>query len=195
MKTENTIFDLKSLQRVPNNPIRFYDGSDLYKINFCGAAACATPGGTPTPGCKQSVSGQLGQDETSIGAYYGAAKADIDMNDIVDINFKTKQQPEFQTDTKGIKIYYSAPGQQGAAPGQSGQPQQQVGGFGAPTQPPAAGGWPNGRRLLQQWPSAQQPQQQPGMPQQPGMQQPGMQQPGAPGMAQVSADSSPLTVF
>ena len=76
MKTETTTFDLNSLKRPStcarkvqpqrlltclsdSNPIRFYDGSDLFKINFCGAAACVTPG-VATPGCKQSVSSQVG---------------------------------------------------------------------------------------------------------------------------------------
>ena len=121
MKTETTMFDLNSLKRpstcarkvqpqqlltclFDSNPIRFYDGSDLFKINFCGAAACVTPG-VATPGCKQSVSSQvgntfllsprrlsphlawtqtrlllqLGSDETSIGYYLGLEKADINM--------------------------------------------------------------------------------------------------------------------
>jgi hypothetical protein len=208
MKTETTLFDLKSLKRPATNPIRFYDGSDLYKINFCGAGACLTPG-VATPGCKQSVSSQLGVDETAIGSYYGLEKADINMNDIVDINFKTKQNPMFATDMKGIKIYYAPPGQQGSMAGQAGQ-QAASGGtsqFGqqsavtggsqfGQTQPPQQGvgtgtgqsGWPAGRRLLQ-WPN-QGAQQQPGMQQQQQQQQ--QQQPAA---QQVKQDSSPLTVF
>jgi|ERR1719424_855717 len=209
MKTETTMFDLSSLKRPSTNPIRFYDGSDLFKINFCGAAACVTPG-VATPGCKQSVSSQLGSDETSIGYYLGLEKADINMNDIVDINFKTKQNPMFATDTKGVKIYYPPPGQQGGMQGQPGQqsmpgatsqfgqqpaPQQGASQFGAAPAPqqgtPSTGasGWPSGRRLLQ-WPSSGAQQQ----PQQPGTQQPGMQQPGM-GAQQVKQDSSPLTVF
>merc|ERR1712166_1701216 len=175
MKTETTMFDLNSLKRPSTNPIRFYDGSDLFKINFCGAAACVTPG-VATPGCKQSVSSQLGSDETSIGYYLGLEKADINMNDIVDINFKTKQNPMFATDTKGVKIYYPPPGQQGGMQGQPGQQSMpgatsQFGQQPAPQQgTPSTGasGWPSGRRLLQ-WPSSGAQQQ----PQQPGTQQPG----------------------
>jgi hypothetical protein len=205
----SSIFDLNDLKMTPNNPHRFYDSATLYKINFCGVAACSTVGAQPTPGCKQTASAASGTGESAIGSYsYGVQKADMNQNDIVDINFKTKGMPTFNMDAKGIKIYYPAAGTMGqpmqgqGQPGQAGfggQPQQPgaapqgpqqpaAGGWGAtpaPAPPAGDGQWPGGRRLMQ-FGQTQQPQQ----PQQPGM--PGQQTP-MPGLPKNDAD--PLTVF
>jgi len=200
------------LKATPSNPHRFYDGPTLYKINFCDAAACSAMGAQPTPGCSQAASATPGTDETGIGSYQGGVqKADINQNDIVDINFKTKGMPTFNMDTKGVKIYYPSPNSMGApggaqqgTPGQTGGfggqtqqqqgPQQpgQAGGWGGSPSPPAGDGqWPGGRRLMQ-W-GANQNQNQPqqgGYPQQ-GL--PGQQGQGMP--STLKTDSNPLTVF
>jgi len=166
----SNIYDLTMLKATPSNPHRFYDGPTLYKINFCDAAACSAMGAQPTPGCSQAASATPGTDETGIGSYQGGVqKADINQNDIVDINFKTKGMPTFNMDTKGVKIYYPS----------------------RPSPPAGDGQWPGGRRLMQ-W-DANQNQNQPqqgGYPQQ-GL--PGQQGQGMP--STLKTDSNPLTVF
>merc|ERR1719160_83847 len=133
----SNIYDLTMLKATPSNPHRFYDGPTLYKINFCDAAACSAMGAQPTPGCSQAASATPGTDETGIGSYQGGVqKADINQNDIVDINFKTKGMPTFNMDLQGVKIYYPPAGtmgnmggnqMQGGMGGMDQQQQQQQG--------------------------------------------------------------------
>eukprot|EP00656_Telonema_subtile_P051746 TRINITY_DN703_c0_g1_i3.p1 TRINITY_DN703_c0_g1~~TRINITY_DN703_c0_g1_i3.p1 ORF type:complete len:344 (+),score=33.26 TRINITY_DN703_c0_g1_i3:215-1246(+) len=190
LTTLGNTYDLKPLEQSPTNPHRFYTGGNVYKINFCGAAACSSVG-SPTPGCQQVATAQDGVGETSIGDYAGMQSQPVTVADIQDINFKTGSRPTpFAPETKGVTVYYPAPG----APPLPGQPQGQPNGGqyaqpATPQYPAQPNQWatptppPFGRRLQQQQPFPQQQQQ----PQQ-GF--PGQQPYGSP-----SSSPKALTVF
>eukprot|EP00658_Telonema_sp_P-2_P035991 TRINITY_DN260_c0_g1_i6.p1 TRINITY_DN260_c0_g1~~TRINITY_DN260_c0_g1_i6.p1 ORF type:complete len:379 (-),score=83.74 TRINITY_DN260_c0_g1_i6:107-1243(-) len=179
IQSSHNKYDLTTLKFPANNPSRFYQGQNMFKVNFCGAAACFSMG-QPTPGCKQLASAAFGQGEESIGSYPGFSSADLLQSDIQDVNFKTQgtSQTMFDMNSKGIKLFYYAPGH-APAPGTQTQPgmqqpgmqqpgmqqpgmqqpgmQQPQQGAGypinsyAPPPPPNAGGWPNSGRRLLQW--------------------------------------------
>eukprot|EP00656_Telonema_subtile_P020815 TRINITY_DN21887_c0_g1_i1.p1 TRINITY_DN21887_c0_g1~~TRINITY_DN21887_c0_g1_i1.p1 ORF type:complete len:243 (-),score=35.37 TRINITY_DN21887_c0_g1_i1:5-733(-) len=137
LTTSTSTYDLRTLEMGSQNAWSFYAGPTIYRVNMCGAAACAALGAVSTPGCKQLASALPGVGETTIGTYTGMQSADISQADITQLNLRASVPggpPKYQPNTQGVKMLFPAP--IAALPPQPG----------SPAVPPAGPQFPGGRR-------------------------------------------------